>query len=92
MPTTYRPVSLIFQMLVIGMASFQALGEQAPKCNADEIHWTITGPNSATFDWRGKAAQESSDMGCQSDTDWLQPEKLRHRCPSRLPAHFAKLP
>src|SRR5512141_374622 len=23
---------------------------------ADEIHWTLTGPSSVTFDWRGPAA------------------------------------
>ena len=25
--------------------------------NADEIHWTVTGPDAVTFDWRGSAAR-----------------------------------
>jgi Calcineurin-like phosphoesterase len=39
---------------VAGLAS----NRQAPStCDADEIHWTITGPQSVSFDWRGTAAR-----------------------------------
>src|SRR3989442_8872446 len=30
-----------------------ALALPAPARAADEIHWTLTGPTSVTFDWRG---------------------------------------
>src|SRR5665213_2626911 len=43
-------------MLITAVASLPAMGEQSSECNADEIHWTITGPRSVTFDWRGTAA------------------------------------
>lgn len=33
--------------------SAEAAGSKT-SCNADEIHWTIDGPNSVSFDWRGK--------------------------------------
>jgi len=48
-------VSLLF--VIACMTISPAQGEQASKCDADEIHWTITGPASVTFDWRGKAAE-----------------------------------
>ena len=33
--------------------SFLALAAASPAFATDEIHWTITGPTSVTFDWRG---------------------------------------
>ena len=43
------------------LSSVASLASGLPKegqgltCDADEIHWTITGPTSVTFDWRGTA-------------------------------------
>jgi parallel beta-helix repeat protein len=39
--------------LLIGTAAFAA----------DEIHWTLTGPTSVTFDWRGSAAEGTIAFG-----------------------------
>ena len=33
---------------------------------ADEIHWTVTGQNSVTFDWRGTSAENSIGYGLTS--------------------------
>src|ERR1035437_2532995 len=51
--------AVIFAVLLLSVASaasVPAKGQQGLRCDADEIHWTITGPASVTFDWRGKAA------------------------------------
>ena len=34
--------------------------------SADEVHWTVTGPNSVTFDWRGTATEKSLGYGLTS--------------------------
>ncbi|MDD5463455.1 MAG: fibronectin type III domain-containing protein, partial [Methylococcales bacterium] len=33
---------------------------------ANEIHWTVTGPNSVTFDWRGTTAEKTIGYGLTS--------------------------
>ena len=33
---------------------------------ADEIHWTITGPTSVTFDWRGSLAEGTIAYGASA--------------------------
>lgn len=48
-------VSAVVVLPVIGRAAVEAHAPKSEKCNADEIHWTITEPNSVTFDWRGAA-------------------------------------
>ena len=56
MPQRTAAISIALLMLITAVASLPAMGEQSSECNADEIHWTITGPRSVTFDWRGTAA------------------------------------
>lgn len=41
--------------VLLPVASVARTGREEPSCNADEIHWTITGLRSVTFDWRGTA-------------------------------------
>ena len=48
----FIPVALLMPAANAGAAQN---GYPGQKCNADEIHWTITGPTSVTFDWRGAA-------------------------------------
>src|ERR1035437_1317648 len=50
-----RTVSFISIALLMPAANAGAAqnGHPEQKCNADEIHWTITGLTSVTFDWRG---------------------------------------
>ena len=50
-------ISAAFLFVVACLTSRPAKGEQGSKCDADEIHWTITGPKSVTFDWRGTTAE-----------------------------------
>jgi hypothetical protein len=45
-------VALLMPAANAGAAQNGYLGKE---CNADEIHWTITGTTSLTFDWRGAA-------------------------------------
>ena len=35
---------------------------------ADEIHWTITGPTSVTFDWRGSASENAISYGLSAQS------------------------
>lgn len=42
--------------LVLPLATIARTGREESKCNASEIHWTIMGPRSVSFDWRGVAA------------------------------------
>jgi len=42
-------------VMLSGLAIFAPMRATAQSPTADEIHWTITGPNSVTFDWRGTA-------------------------------------
>ncbi len=55
MPQRVTAIAIALLMLFTTVASLPAMGEQSLHCDADEIHWTITGPRSVTFDWRGTA-------------------------------------
>jgi hypothetical protein len=41
-------------------------GEVSQPSGVDEVHWTITGPRSVTFDWRGPAAENVVRAGLVS--------------------------
>src|SRR4051812_14092022 len=47
-----QAVLMTRQTLVPAIAAF-VLSCAAPALAADEVHWTLTGPSSVTFDWRG---------------------------------------
>lgn len=48
------------------LALAMTLSEVNPAFAADEIHWTITGNNSVTFDWRGASTENSIGYGLTS--------------------------
>lgn len=56
MPTPTRP-------LVRAAAALAALLFCRNGFSADEIHWTITGPTSVTFDWRGSPPENTIRYG-----------------------------
>ncbi len=49
-------------LAVLGVVLVSLIGTQAALA-ADEIHWTITGQTSVTFDWRGPVAENSIRYG-----------------------------
>ena len=46
-----RPLGGRCLRLLVALLATAACG--GPAHAADEIHWTLTGPTSVTFDWRG---------------------------------------
>src|SRR5881628_2884320 len=54
-PTRTRSLGLL--VLAAGLWGF------APAFAADEIHWTITGSTSVTFDWRGSITENTLRYG-----------------------------
>ncbi|MEA2696883.1 MAG: hypothetical protein QOI66_1154, partial [Myxococcales bacterium] len=52
-----RAIGLLAVFLAVIAERLAGAEDAAVKsAGADEIHWTITGPTSVTFDWRGEAA------------------------------------
>jgi hypothetical protein len=51
--------------------------------SADEIHWTITGQNSVTFDWRGAATENSFLYGVSPG---VYTQKVKALMPSSRPS------
>ncbi len=48
---------LISTALLLPVAVIAQNGLPGQSCNADEIHWTITGPTSVSFNWRGTTSK-----------------------------------
>ena len=49
--------------LTAAAAALSLLVAANPALAADEIHWTITGPTSVTFDWRGSGGADTLRFG-----------------------------
>jgi len=58
---TSRPCTRVLRFLLLAFALVSAV--TAATFAADEIHWTITGQTSVTFDWRGTASENTIRYG-----------------------------